>query len=241
MTTGKRAQRRVVELLSVPLNDGGAAFFIDGVMGRVHGSRRDPRKDKYGKISQRCRRHNLEDCHLESIRNRNYWCRGGENLAMGREETVLYLRSTDEYPDSGSGELSGDSLTRFHAERWIRFTSVKGKQSGRGRSKLLRRGDQTKAMTTGDIIGKIAIWRVSRNCWCRGGRESRDGRIDRILVEIDQSKYFTSPKSEEETALYLRSTDEYPDSGSGKLSGDSLTRLHAERWIRFTSVKRVRR
>ncbi|GFY91592.1 hypothetical protein Acr_07g0017880 [Actinidia rufa] len=39
----------------------------DGVMGRVRGSRRDPRKDEYGKISQRCRRHNWKDCHLESI------------------------------------------------------------------------------------------------------------------------------------------------------------------------------
>ncbi|GFS34931.1 hypothetical protein Acr_00g0036810 [Actinidia rufa] len=90
-------------MLNVPLNDGGAAFFIDGVMGRVHGSRRDPRKDK---------------------------------------------------------------------------------------------------------------------------RESRDGRIDRILVEIDQAKYSTSPKSEEETTLHLRPTDEYPGSGSGELSGDSLARFH---------------
>ncbi|GFZ18596.1 hypothetical protein Acr_27g0003350 [Actinidia rufa] len=55
----------------------------------------------------------------------------------------------------------------------------------------------------GDIIGKIAIWRVSHNCWCRGGEKSRDGRIDRILVEIDQAKYSTSPKGEEETTLWL--------------------------------------
>ncbi|GFZ19550.1 hypothetical protein Acr_28g0002550 [Actinidia rufa] len=118
MTVGKRAQRRVVEYVERTFELWGSGLFIDGAMGRVHGSRRDPRKDK---------------------------------------------------------------------------------------------------------------------------RESRDGRIDRILVEIDQAKYFTSPKSEEETALHLRSTDEYPDSGSGELSGDSLARFHAERWTRFTSVKRVRR
>ncbi|GFS31664.1 microsomal signal peptidase 25 kDa subunit [Actinidia rufa] len=38
-----------------------------GVMGRVHGSRRDPRKDEYGKISRRWRRHNWGDCHLEGF------------------------------------------------------------------------------------------------------------------------------------------------------------------------------
>ncbi|GFY81089.1 hypothetical protein Acr_01g0008980 [Actinidia rufa] len=32
------------------------AMTADGVMGRVHGSRRDPRKDEYGKISRRYRR-----------------------------------------------------------------------------------------------------------------------------------------------------------------------------------------
>ncbi|PSS15969.1 hypothetical protein CEY00_Acc13462 [Actinidia chinensis var. chinensis] len=70
---------------------------------------------------------------------------------------------------------------------------------------------------------------------------SSNAQRSRILVEIDQAKYSTSPKSEEETALPLRSTDEYLDSDSGELSGDSLARFHAERWTRFTSVKRVRR
>ncbi|GFS30160.1 hypothetical protein Acr_00g0010510 [Actinidia rufa] len=71
----------------------------------------------------------------------------------------------------------------------------RNKGPGRGRSKPLRRGDQTKMTTAdvvmgrvrgsrrdprkdeygrdlgyvGDIIGEIAIWRVSRNCWCRDG------------------------------------------------------------------------
>ncbi|GFS29987.1 hypothetical protein Acr_00g0009550 [Actinidia rufa] len=118
MTAGKRAQRRVVEYIERTFERWRSGLFVDGVMGRVHGSRRDPRKDR---------------------------------------------------------------------------------------------------------------------------RESRDGRIDRILVEIDQAKYSTSPKSEEETTLHLRPTDEYLDSGSGELSGDSLARFHAERWTRFTSIKRVRR
>ncbi|GFZ18402.1 hypothetical protein Acr_27g0001410 [Actinidia rufa] len=42
------------------------AMTADGVMGRVHGPRRDPRKDEYGKISRRYRRHNWKDCHLET-------------------------------------------------------------------------------------------------------------------------------------------------------------------------------
>ncbi|GFZ08174.1 hypothetical protein Acr_19g0011110 [Actinidia rufa] len=36
-------------------------------MGRVHGSRRDPRKDEYGRISRGYRRHNWGDCHLEGF------------------------------------------------------------------------------------------------------------------------------------------------------------------------------
>ncbi|GFY97586.1 lipid-binding serum glycoprotein family protein [Actinidia rufa] len=50
----------------------------------------------------------------------------------------------------------------------------RGKQPGRGHSKSLRRGDQTKAITA-----------------------------DRILVGLDRAKYSTSPKGEEETALWL--------------------------------------
>ncbi|GFS31549.1 hypothetical protein Acr_00g0018040 [Actinidia rufa] len=139
----------------------------------------------------------------------------------------------------------------------------KNKQPGRGRSKPLRHGDQTKAMTAGKraqrrvveyvkhtferwgsglfIDGVMGRVHGSRRDPRKDKRESRDGRIDRTLVEIDQAKYSTSPKSEEETALHLRPTDEHPDSGSGELSGDRLARFHAKRWTRFTSVKRVRR
>ncbi|GFS41821.1 hypothetical protein Acr_00g0076530 [Actinidia rufa] len=107
MTAGKRAQRRVVEYVERTFKRWGCGLFIDGVMSRVHGSRRDPRKDKYGKISRRCRRHNWEDCHLESI--------PPSILPRPRaRRRPLHLRSTDEYPDSGSGEVSGDSLVRFH-------------------------------------------------------------------------------------------------------------------------------
>ncbi|GFY81117.1 hypothetical protein Acr_01g0009260 [Actinidia rufa] len=53
------------------------AMTEDGVMGRVRGSRRDPWKDEYGKISRRYRRHNWKGCHLESIpplaRRRQYF------------------------------------------------------------------------------------------------------------------------------------------------------------------------
>ncbi|GFY95023.1 hypothetical protein Acr_10g0004080 [Actinidia rufa] len=41
--------------------------------------------------------------------------------------------------------------------------------------------------------------------------------------EIDQAKYSTSPKGEEEAALWLRANSyEYSDGGSGELSGDDL-------------------
>ncbi|GFY90437.1 hypothetical protein Acr_07g0006340 [Actinidia rufa] len=44
---------------------------------------------------------------------------------------------------------------------------------------------------------------------------------------VDQAKYSTSPKGEEETALWLwASSYEYSDGGSGELSGDDLARFH---------------
>ncbi|GFZ21686.1 hypothetical protein Acr_29g0008480 [Actinidia rufa] len=80
----------------------------------------------------------------------------------------------------------------------------------------------------GDIIGKIAIWRVSRNCWCRGGENLARGQVLYLA------------QGEEETALWLwASSYEYSDGGSGELSGDDLARFRAERWTRFTSVKRL--
>ncbi|GFZ14857.1 hypothetical protein Acr_24g0010470 [Actinidia rufa] len=44
---------------------------------------------------------------------------------------------------------------------------------------------------------------------------------------IDQAKYSTSPKGEEETTLWLwASSYEYSDGGSGELSGDDLAKFH---------------
>ncbi|GFZ13019.1 hypothetical protein Acr_23g0014040 [Actinidia rufa] len=59
--------------------------------------------------------------------------------------------------------------------------------AGRGRSKPLRRGDQSKAMTTDGVMGRVHGSRRDP----RKDRKSRDGRIDRNLVEIDQAKYST--------------------------------------------------
>ncbi|GFZ11412.1 hypothetical protein Acr_22g0008100 [Actinidia rufa] len=65
------------------------AMTADGVMGRVHGSRRDPRKDEYGKISRRYRRHNWGDCHLEG--------RGGStNLDQLMSTLIVALASSVE-------------------------------------------------------------------------------------------------------------------------------------------------
>ncbi|GFY80684.1 hypothetical protein Acr_01g0004930 [Actinidia rufa] len=97
----------------------------------------------------------------------------------------------------------------------------RSKGPGRGRSKFLRRGDQTNVMTTDGVMGHVHGSRrdprkdrygnISRRCGRHGSRrdpqkdrrKSRDGRIDRNLVDIDQAKYSTSPKGEEETALWL--------------------------------------
>ncbi|GFZ04567.1 hypothetical protein Acr_17g0001390 [Actinidia rufa] len=89
----------------------------DGVMGRVRGSRRDPRKDEYGKISRRYRRHKWKDRHLE-----NRILVEMESLEVGILSTLPRPRArrrqyfgsgrSDEYLEGGSGELSGDDLAR---------------------------------------------------------------------------------------------------------------------------------
>ncbi|GFZ04565.1 hypothetical protein Acr_17g0001370 [Actinidia rufa] len=91
----------------------------DGVMGRVRGSRRDPRKDEYGKISRRYRRHKWKDRHLE-----NRILVEMESLEVGILSTLPRPRArrrqyfgsgrSDEYLEGGSGELNGDDLARFH-------------------------------------------------------------------------------------------------------------------------------
>ncbi|GFZ02177.1 hypothetical protein Acr_15g0007860 [Actinidia rufa] len=52
MTASERAQRGVVEYVERTFERWGSGLFIDGVMGRVRGSRRYPRKDKYIKIRE---------------------------------------------------------------------------------------------------------------------------------------------------------------------------------------------
>ncbi|GFZ08778.1 hypothetical protein Acr_20g0005860 [Actinidia rufa] len=99
-TAGKRAQRGV-EYIERTFERWWSGLFIDGVMGRVRGSRRDPRKDEYGKISRRYRRHNWKDCHLEKILSA---------LPRPRARRRQYFGSgrSDEYSEGGSGELSGE-------------------------------------------------------------------------------------------------------------------------------------
>ncbi|GFZ04438.1 hypothetical protein Acr_17g0000100 [Actinidia rufa] len=77
----------------------------DGVMSRVRGSRRDPRKDEYGKISRRCRRHNWKDCHLESIPLEmeilstlpRPMARGGSTLALASSVEITWRGSMDSF------------------------------------------------------------------------------------------------------------------------------------------------
>ncbi|GFZ05831.1 hypothetical protein Acr_18g0000010, partial [Actinidia rufa] len=80
MTTGKRAQRRVVRYVERTFERWGSGLFIDGEMavsmdhGEILG--RMSMERYLGDVG-----HNWEDCHLESIPN--YWCRGGENSRDG--------------------------------------------------------------------------------------------------------------------------------------------------------------
>ncbi|GFY83417.1 calcineurin B-like protein 8 [Actinidia rufa] len=97
-------------------------------MGRVHGSRRDPRKDEYGKISRGCRRYNWGDCHLEG-----FWrvlVEIPSILHRPRARMRQYPGSwrADEHSDGGSGELSGDDLARFHGLVLPRSRGFRDKQ-----------------------------------------------------------------------------------------------------------------
>ncbi|GFS29295.1 hypothetical protein Acr_00g0006140 [Actinidia rufa] len=97
---------------------------VDGVMGRIHGSRRDPRKDRYGKISRRCRRHNWKGCHLEIEMEIL------STLPRPRARRRQYFGSGryDEHSEGGSGELNGDDLARFHAERDLFYLGQEGSE-----------------------------------------------------------------------------------------------------------------
>ncbi|GFY96578.1 hypothetical protein Acr_11g0008840 [Actinidia rufa] len=120
----------------------------DGVMGRVRGSRRDPRKDEYGKISRRCRRHNWKDCHLERFWWRWRVWRWGQvlYLAQGRGGGSALTRTNWSIRMVALGELSGDSLARFRAERDSFYLGQEGSEKG------LRRMD---------------VWRCSVSPWAR--------------------------------------------------------------------------
>ncbi|GFZ04575.1 hypothetical protein Acr_17g0001470 [Actinidia rufa] len=123
----------------------------------------------------------------------------------------------------------------------------RNKGPGRGRSKPLRRGDQTRAMT----VGKIALRRIvecvertfvrwwsglfidgvmgrvrgSRRDPRKDERESRKGQfpcIERILVEIEILSTLPRPRARRRQYFGSGRSDEYFEGGSGELSGDSL-------------------
>ncbi|GFS32282.1 hypothetical protein Acr_00g0021720 [Actinidia rufa] len=90
----------------------------DGVMSRVHGLRRDPRKDRYENISRRCRRHgSRRDPRKDRARRRQQFNSGRSN----------------EYSGSGYGELRGDVLARFHGLVLPRSRGFGDKPSLKGR------------------------------------------------------------------------------------------------------------
>ncbi|GFY82065.1 senescence associated gene 20 [Actinidia rufa] len=90
----------------------------------------------------------------------------------------------------------------------------KGKQPGRGRSKPLRRGDQTKAMIADGIMGRV-----------HGSR--RDPWKDKILVErLIKPSILPRLRARRRQHFGSGRADEYSDSGYGELRGDVLARFH---------------
>ncbi|GFY98756.1 hypothetical protein Acr_13g0001570 [Actinidia rufa] len=163
----------------------------------------------------------------------------------------MHYQADDEREPYGSRKLGEQPTVNIARIPWY-WTSeaIKGRPAqtnrnkgpGRGRSKPLRRGDQTKAMTVGKIALRRIVECVERTFerW----RESRKGQfpcIERILVEIEILSALPRPRARRRQYFGSGRSDEYSEGGSGELSGDSLVRSHADRWTRFTSVKRVRR
>ncbi|GFY88859.1 hypothetical protein Acr_06g0007990 [Actinidia rufa] len=115
-------------------------------MGRVRGSRRDPRKDEYGKISRRYRRHKWKDCHLE-----RFWWRwrvwrwrsqvfylaqgrgGGSTLALGELMSILTVTLASSVEMTWRGSMDSFYLGQegsemefgvLHAEMGLRKMEV---------------------------------------------------------------------------------------------------------------------
>ncbi|GFZ19507.1 hypothetical protein Acr_28g0002120 [Actinidia rufa] len=84
------------------------AMTADGVMGRVHGSRRDPRKDEYGKISRRYRRHNWKERILVEMESLEMEILSTLPRPRARRRQYFGSGRSDEYSEGGSGELNGD-------------------------------------------------------------------------------------------------------------------------------------
>ncbi|GFZ10876.1 hypothetical protein Acr_22g0002740 [Actinidia rufa] len=99
---------------------------------------------------------------------------------------------------------------------------------GRGRSKPLRRGDQTKAMTVDKRARRRVVEYVQLVYLCLMGERPFYRRRFwwRWSLETGILSTLPRPKGEEEAVLYLGPTDEYSDGGSGELSGDDLARSH---------------
>ncbi|GFY92385.1 hypothetical protein Acr_08g0007810 [Actinidia rufa] len=86
----------------------------------------------------------------------------------------------------------------------------RSKGPGRGRSKPLRRGDQTKAMTANKRAQRRVVKSVER-FW-------------RVLVEI--LSILPRPRARRRQYPGSWRADEHSDGGSGELSGDDLAKFH---------------
>ncbi|GFS28942.1 hypothetical protein Acr_00g0004740 [Actinidia rufa] len=90
----------------------------------------------------------------------------------------------------------------------------RSKGPGRGRSKPLRRGDQTNVMTADEVMGRV-----------HGSR--RDPWKDKILVErLLKPSILPRPRARRSRYHGSWRADEHSDGGSGELSGDDLARFH---------------
>ncbi|GFS31902.1 hypothetical protein Acr_00g0019870 [Actinidia rufa] len=142
----------------------------------------------------------------------------GENASLALSATDFpgckgnCIYYTDDYSESNYDGVPGNNDLSVCCGRPAQTNKSKG--PGRGRSKPLRRGDQTNVMTADGVMGRV-----------HGSR--RDPRKDRILVGR-LIKLSILPRPRARRSLYPGSwrADEHSDGGSGELGGDDLARSH---------------
>ncbi|GFZ07299.1 hypothetical protein Acr_19g0002360 [Actinidia rufa] len=164
-------------------------------MGRVRGSRRDPRKDEYGKISRRCRRHNWKDCHLEFWRWRSQvlylaqWRGGGSTLALGDLTSTLRVAMASSMETTWRGSMDSFYLGQegseikfgvLNAEMGLRRMNVRRCSVPLGRERLVnQRSAMSKRLKLSDlakVVAQKAATSASKGVVTSEGSETTSGK-----------------------------------------------------------------